>query len=370
MVRVALPAETQGRSYDVLIGCDILDQSGQAIAARLGERRCCVITDAVVAPLYDAKVRGSLASGGLGVLPSIIVPAGESSKNWNILGSIVTQLIERRVDRSVIIIALGGGVVGDLAGFASAITLRGLGVVQIPTTLLAMVDSAVGGKTAVDHPLGKNLVGAFHQPQLVISDLACLTTLPRRELRAGYAETVRYGLLGDAAFFEWCEQNAIALLGGSLAAQAYAVGRGCEMKAAIVAADEKDTGQRAILNLGHTFAHALEAAENYGDRLLHGEAVAIGMTLAARLSSAMDLLPPPTHERIERHFASCGLPTADALRGSTYDVDQLMSFMYRDKKAAGHKLRLVLMKALGQAFVKEDVADDAVRRVWREALGN
>lgn len=365
-VHVALP--TAARSYDILIGSGLLAALGEAIAARAGQRRCIIIADQTVAPLYETAVQDSCRAAGHQLLPSILVPAGEGSKNWQTLQNCVDGLIERKIDRKTLILALGGGVIGDLAGLAAAVTLRGLDFVQIPTTLLAMVDSAVGGKTAIDHRSGKNLIGAFHQPLLVLSDLDVLKTLSARDLRAGYAETVKYGLLGNSSFYDWCEANAAKLLNGDAATQAYAVHQACLMKAAIVARDEREADVRALLNLGHTFGHALETIDGYGQRWRHGEAVAIGITLAARLSQRQGLIPAAVCERIETHFIACALPTAAALAGAGLAASQLLELMRQDKKAEGGALTLVLLRGLGEAFVQKAADEAAVLALWQQVL--
>ena len=289
--------------------------------------------------------------------PSTATGAVLSPRGGRTLEAVTEQLLTAGVERGDAVIAFGGGVIGDLTGFACAVLRRGCRFVQIPTTLLAQVDSAVGGKTAINAAAGKNLIGAFHQPALVLSDPDLLDTLPPRELRAGYAEVIKYGLLGDAGFFAWCEANAAALLAGDGDARTAAIAASCRAKAAIVAADERETGDiRALLNLGHTFGHALEAAAGFSDRLLHGEAVAIGMLLAFRFSTERGLCPAADTARVEAHFKAAGLPTDARRAGSGCDAAALVAHMRQDKKMTGGTLPFVLVRGIGAAFVARDVA--------------
>lgn len=353
-------------SYDIVIGDSILAEAGTLISVRLNKRRCLIITDSNVAPLYLARTEAVLTSGGHTVLPSITVPAGEATKDFAHLQSVLDQILKNGADRKTLIIALGGGVVGDLAGLAASLALRGLEIVQIPTTLLAQVDSSVGGKTGINAEHGKNVVGTFYQPRLVLADVALLDSLPRRELLAGYAEIVKYGLIKDDAFFAWCQKHGATLLNGDRQAQIFAIGTSCEHKAKIVAADEREAGERALLNLGHTFAHALEAATGYGNLLLHGEAVAIGMAMAFKLSAQLGLCSHTEAYDVRDHLAGVGLPVkAPAFR---YDIDQLMALMAQDKKAHGGKLTLILARGIGKAFISRDVNETEVRDVWKEFL--
>ena len=290
-----------------------------------------------------------------------ILPPGEATKSWAHLADVVDWLLAEEVERKDCVIALGGGVIGDLTGFAAAVLKRGCRFIQLPTTLLAQVDSSVGGKTAINTPAGKNLVGAFHQPALVLADPLALDTLPRREVAAGYAEVVKYGLLGDAAFFAWCEDNGAALMAGDPAARSHAIARSVEAKAAIVAQDEFETlGLRALLNLGHTFGHALEAETGFSDRLLHGEGVALGMVLAARYSARRGLLAVGDAERVARHFAAVGMPAELAALGLDCDGGALVAHMLHDKKMDAGTLPFILMRGIGEAFVAKDVALDDV----------
>jgi 3-dehydroquinate synthase len=312
--------------------------------------------------LHGAALTASLEGAGLAAHPLIVAP-GEQTKSFEGLADVTDRLLALELDRGDIVVAFGGGVVGDLTGFAAAIYKRGIDFVQIPTTLLAQVDSSVGGKTAIDTPRGKNLVGAFHQPRLVLADLDVLSTLPDREMRAGYAEVVKYGLLGDFGFFEWLETHSAAVLAREPDALARAVIRSVEMKAEIVAEDEKEQGRRALLNLGHTFGHALEAETGYGAALLHGEAVAAGQALAFRFSAAQGLCAGQDAARATAAIAGAGLPTRlDEIPGHPFDAARLVRHMAQDKKAEAGQLTFVLVRALGDAFVAKNVDAEAVRR--------
>jgi 3-dehydroquinate synthase len=296
------------------------------------------------------------------------VPPGESSKSFEVLEKVCDGLIAARIERSDVVIALGGGVVGDLAGFAAAIVRRGVDYVQVPTSLLAQVDSSVGGKTAIDTSHGKNLVGAFYQPKLVLIDIDTLKTLPKREILAGYAEVVKYGLLGDMKFFAWCEKNGPALRDGDAAARAYAVLESCRAKAEVVAEDEREDGRRALLNLGHTFGHALEAATGFGPELLHGEAISIGMVMAFDLSVTLGLCPAADAARVRAHFKAMGLPTGlDALGNRRPDTASLIAKMRRDKKVRGGAITFILVRGIGQAFIARDVDMAEVERLLDRA---
>jgi 3-dehydroquinate synthase len=366
MISIDLSASKGVPSYDIVIGEYLLSQAGALIETRLGKRRCVIITDSHVGPLYCTRLEGILTASGHSLLPSITVAAGESSKDFTTLHNVLEQLLASGIDRKCLIVALGGGVVGDLAGVAASLALRGLDIVQIPTTLLAQVDSSVGGKTGIDTPFGKNTVGAFYQPRLVIADVALLDSLTPRDIRSGYAEVVKYGLLGDVDFFRWCQSNGDKLLTGDRTAQIYAVNASCAHKARIVAADEREAGDRALLNLGHTFGHALESALGYSDVLLHGEAVAIGMALAFRLSAQLGLCGKSEADEVDQHLRAVGLPVKPPHRG--FSIDALMGLMAQDKKAEAGRLTLVLVKGIGKAFVSRDVALAAVEAVWQEAL--
>ncbi|MDP6873322.1 MAG: 3-dehydroquinate synthase, partial [Alphaproteobacteria bacterium] len=300
---------------------------------------------------------------------AIIVPAGEGSKNFTQLQSLLDRLLELQVERRDTILALGGGVVGDLAGFAAAILRRGIDFIQLPTTLLAQVDSSVGGKTAINAAQGKNLIGAFYQPRLVLADVTTLTSLPARELRAGYGEVVKYGLIDDFEFFQWLEKNGADLLAGSGAAMRHAVAVSCRAKAAIVARDERESGDRALLNLGHTFAHALEAEAGYDGRLLHGEAVSVGMCMAFALSTRLGLCPSQDAERVRRHLSEMELPTGtDGLGLAALTAETMLGHMRQDKKVTDGQLTFILARGIGQAFVTRDVAEADVKEMLYDAL--
>ncbi|MEK9832256.1 MAG: 3-dehydroquinate synthase [Rhodospirillaceae bacterium] len=351
------------RSYDILIGPGLIDRTGELLAERLGERRCVIVTDENVGPLYAKRLDAALRESGH-QSRTITVPAGEGSKSYAQLETLLEDLIAGGLERGSVLVALGGGVIGDLTGFAASIALRGVEFVQVPTSLLAQVDSSVGGKTAINARAGKNLVGTFYQPRLVVADTDTLDTLPDRELRAGYAEVAKYGLLGDAEFFAWLEHNGPALLAGDADAQAHAIERCCEMKAEIVNQDERETGRRALLNLGHTFAHALEAETGYGATLLHGEAVAIGMVAAFELSARMGLSAAADTARVREHLAACGLPTEfPSHPGDGWDTDVLLGHMGRDKKVQEGRLTFILTKGIGDAFVTNEVAGNDVSRL-------
>jgi len=358
---LAVPVDVAGRPYEVLIGPGLIGRAGALVRSLLKTPRLAVVMDETVKRLHGAALEAALASAGITVHP-IVVPPGEEAKSFAGLEALCDALLALELDRGDLIAAFGGGVVGDLAGFAAAILKRGIDFVQVPTTLLAQVDSSVGGKTAIDTPRGKNLIGAFHQPRLVLADLDVLGTLPRRELVCGYAEVIKYGLLGDLAFFEWLEANGPAVLALDAAALAHAVRRSVEMKAQIVAEDERETGRRALLNLGHTFAHALEAETGFGDSLKHGEAVGAGMALAFRFSVALGHCPGQDAGRAARALAAAGLPTRlGEVPGHPFRADALVAHMAQDKKAEGGRLTFILAQRLGEAFVAKGVDAGAVR---------
>ena len=350
------------RAYEVLIGEDLLKAAGERIAPLLKRGRTAVVGDETVLALHGPALSGALAKAGIEA--SLIgVPAGEASKSFAELEHLCDRLLALELDRGDMLVAFGGGVVGDLAGFAASIYKRGIDFVQIPTTLLAQVDSSVGGKTAIDTPRGKNLIGAFHQPRLVLADLSVLATLPPRQIGAGYAEVIKYGLLGDFAFFEWLEANGLKVLALEPLALAHAVARSVEMKAEIVAEDEREAGRRALLNLGHTFGHALEAEVGFGDDLLHGEAVALGCAMAFRFSASQGLCPRQDAVRAEAAIASVGLPVRmDQVKGAPFAADRLIAHMGQDKKAEGGKLVLVLARGIGRAVVAKGVEPGPLRQ--------
>lgn len=351
------------RAYDVLIGPGLLGEAGHLITERLGAGsrvKCGIVTDKNVARHHLKPLEAALAPAGLHA-GSIIVTPGEATKSFSQLEPLCERLLELGLERGDLIIALGGGVIGDLAGFAAAILRRGVRFVQIPTSLLAQVDSSVGGKTGIDSPQGKNLIGAFHQPSLVIADTDTLRTLPEREMRAGYAEVAKYGLLGDAAFFAWLESNWKAVFAFEAGALTQAIETSVKAKAGIVGRDETEQGERALLNLGHTFGHALEAWCGYSDRLLHGEAIAIGMCLAFRLSEALGHCAPATAKRVAEHFQAVGLLTRlRDIAGAKPDVPALMRLMAQDKKVRQGQLTFILARAIGEAFIARDVAPERV----------
>jgi 3-dehydroquinate synthase len=368
----SLRVDLGDRSYDILVGAGVLASAGTAIRAAAGGGRCWVVTDETVAPLYLDTVMASLQAAGLEA-QSIILPAGEGTKAFATLESIVNTVLDAAPERSSTLIALGGGVVGDVTGFAASVILRGINFVQIPTTLLAQVDSSVGGKTGINTRHGKNLAGAFYQPKLVIADTGVLDTLPQRELLAGYAEVVKYGLIRDAGFFDWLEANAGAVIGGDgeagRTARQYAVRTSCAAKSAVVAEDERENGVRALLNFGHTFGHALEAETGFGPELLHGEAVAIGMIMALDMSVALGLCPQPAADRVRRHFAATGLPTGlPSAQGRRWDPATLVRHMGHDKKVRDGRVTFILARGIGDAFVSRDVNLDDVERLLKDAI--
>ena len=367
-VRVAL-AE---RSYDILIGNGLRHRFAAEIAAALPRPRAIVVTDETVAGHYLAPLEAGLASAGVSV-DSIVLPPGEETKSFAHLEGLTAQSLHLGLERRDTLIALGGGVIGDLAGFAAAILLRGVGYIQLPTTLLAQVDSSVGGKTAIDMPGGKNLIGAFHQPGLVLIDPETLDTLDRRQRLAGYAETVKYGLIRDRAFFEWLEANGRAVVDGGdggNGARVRAIETACAAKADLVARDEREAGERALLNLGHTFAHALETATGYSDRLLHGEAVAIGMCMAFDLSADLGWTGRQEAARVRAHLESVGLPTAPAaVAGLGLTPAAMAGLMRKDKKVADGRIVFVMVRGIGEAFVTAAVEESDLESYLSKILG-
>lgn len=367
VVRVGLDE----RAYDIVIGRGVIEQLGARIAALRPGARTAIITDINVARYWLEAVEASLSAAGI-VTTRIIVGEGEASKTYEVFQKVCEALIAARIERNDLVIALGGGVIGDLAGFASAVVRRGVDFVQVPTSLLAQVDSSVGGKTGINSPLGKNLVGVFHQPVLVMADSVALDTLPPRQFRAGYAEVVKYGALGDRALFDWLEQHRGEIFAGGPARE-QAIAASCRAKAAIVARDERESGERALLNLGHTFGHALEAATGFSDRLFHGEGVAVGMALAANFSVALGMMPAGDAQRLTHHLREAGLPTrmqdiAGFMQEGFADADALIELMAQDKKVKRGKLTFILMRALGEAFIASDVAPEQVRAFLAKQL--
>ncbi len=366
MQKVHVPLE--GREYDVLIGGGLIARAGFEIAPLLNRPRVAVLTEQRVADLHLKDLQAGLAAADVEMSAMALTP-GETSKSWDGLSKAVDFLLDQKVERGDMIVAFGGGVIGDLAGFAAAVLRRGVRFVQIPTTLLAQVDSSVGGKTGINAAQGKNLIGAFHQPSLVLADIDILGTLSTRDFLAGYGEVVKYGCLGDAEFFTWLEKNGPALAAGDRALRGEAVRRSVEMKAGIVTRDEKEHGERALLNLGHTFGHALEAATGYSDRLLHGEGVAIGCVLAFEVSARLGLMAQESPSRLRAHLAAMGTKKDMAdIQGELPDSDGLIRLMGQDKKVQGGALHFVLARAIGEAFVTSDVDTDVVRSVLDEAL--
>jgi len=365
-IRVAIA----GRPYDVLIGPQLLARAADLIGTRLGGAKCAIVTDANVAACHLEALAAALAARGLLAGTRILAP-GEGSKSFAALEDLCESLLAMRLERGDLVLALGGGVIGDLAGFAASITRRGMRYVQLPTTLLAQVDSSVGGKTAVNARRGKNLIGAFHQPSLVLADIDALATLPERQFRAGYVEAAKYAMLGDADYFAWLESNRASVFSKAPAALTQAVSVAVAGKAAIVARDETETGERMLLNLGHTFAHALEAWAGYSDKLLHGEAVAIGITLAFELSQELGFTDAASAERVRQHLATAGLPTRiKDIPGNDWPrPDTLIELMGQDKKVQGGRLTLILARGIGKAFATREIASPAVRAFLERQIG-
>ena len=364
----AVPVALGARSYEVRIGSGLIDRAGAQIAPLLRRPRVAVVTDETVAGLHLARLTDGLAAAGI-AHTALSLPAGESTKGWAQLARCTEWLLDQKVERRDVVVALGGGVIGDLVGFSAAILRRGVRFVQVPTSLLAQVDSSVGGKTGINTAQGKNLVGAFHQPSLVLADIDALATLPRRDFLAGYGEVVKYGLLGDAGFFDWLEVNAPGMVAGDAGLRQHAVGVSVAMKAGIVSRDETEEGERALLNLGHTFCHALESATGYSDRLLHGEGVAIGCALAFELSQRLGLCPQEAPSRLRAHLRALGMKTdLRDIPGDLPGVDGLLGLMAQDKKVVDGRLRFILARGIGAAFVADDVPSDVVRGVLADAL--
>ncbi len=356
MAPVEVPVALGSRSYPIIIGENLLENA-TPVVTRMRNSQAIIVTNDVVGPLYRDRFGACLTGAGCDV-EIITLPDGEAHKTLSTLGQILDRLMAMRAERKSTLIALGGGVIGDITGFAAAIYQRGMSFIQIPTTLLAQVDSAVGGKTAVNHPLGKNMIGAFYQPQLVLADTSVLATLPDRELRAGIAEVIKYGLINDAAFFRWLVENMNSLLARDPVALAHAIKVSCENKSRVVAGDEREEGARALLNLGHTFGHAIEAGLGFGT-WLHGEAVAAGMMIAVRISRRLDLLNDKDVDAIESLLHAAGLP----IRGPRLGFERYYDLMCHDKKVDGGQIRFVLLKGIGNAFITKDVPPEALRIV-------
>lgn len=355
------------RSYDILIGSGLIARAGQEIASRLPGIRAAVVTDENLAKLHLSSLLGALEAAGITATP-VVVPAGEKSKGFATLETVTNDILKARLERGDAVIAFGGGVIGDLAGFVAGIVRRGMNFIQIPTSLLAQVDSSVGGKTGINTGYGKNLVGVFNQPQLVLADTDILDTLSKREFAAGYAEVAKYGLIDQPEFFEWLENNWQEVFAGGAARQ-QAIATSCRAKAAVVARDERETGDRALLNLGHTFGHALETATNYNSsRLVHGEAVAIGMVLAHQFSARLGLIPEAIAARVEAHLKAVGLPVSMKDIPGLPSADVLMSYIAQDKKVSRGSLTFILTRGLGQSFIAKDVNAAEVQTFLQEKL--
>ncbi len=356
------------RAYDVMIGPGLLDQAGALIAPLLTRPRVAIVTDENVGALHLETLCNGLKSHGISS-ESLTLPAGEATKSWPHLERTVEWLLDQKIERNDVVVAFGGGVIGDLVGFAAAILRRGVRFVQVPTSLLAQVDSSVGGKTGINAPHGKNLIGAFHQPSLVLADIDVLGTLKERDYLAGYGEVVKYGLLGDHDFFQWLEGNASRAAQGDMQARIAAVKRSVQMKADIVQRDETEQGDRALLNLGHTFCHALEAATGYSDRLLHGEGVAIGCALAFELSARMGLCSQEDPSRVRAHLHEMKMKVdLSDIDGELPNAEKLVELMAQDKKVVNGRLNFILARGIGEAFVTADVNPDDVRAVLNDAL--
>ncbi|MBI3044150.1 MAG: 3-dehydroquinate synthase [Betaproteobacteria bacterium] len=353
---LTLKVELGERSYPIHIGAGLLARA-ELMAERLPHGKAAVVTNTIVEPLYLMPLQRALEARGVTVVP-ITLPDGETHKNWETLNRVFDALLEHRCERGTALIALGGGVIGDLAGFAAAIYQRGVPYIQVPTTLLAQVDSSVGGKTAINHPLGKNMIGAFYQPLAVISDTDTLATLPAREMAAGLAEVIKYGLIRDPGFFDWLEGNMAGLVKREPGVLAHAIERSCANKAEVVALDERETGPRALLNFGHTFGHAIEAGTGY-DRWLHGEAVGAGMALATRLSHRLGLIGRDEVERVTTILAAAGLPVTAPDLG----LERYLGLMGHDKKVEGGRIRFILLKGIGEAFMTDQVPAKALADV-------
>ncbi|HHK75035.1 MAG TPA: 3-dehydroquinate synthase [Rhizobiales bacterium] len=365
---VTITVGLENRSYDIVIGTGLIDRAADHIAPCLPRPRTAIITDENVARHHLDTLTASLEAAGIAVT-SIVMPPGEATKSFSALESVCDQLLEADIERNDVIIAFGGGVIGDLAGFSASVLRRGIRFIQIPTSLLAQVDSSVGGKTGINSKLGKNLIGAFHQPVLVLADIGVLDTLPEREFRAGYAEVAKYGLIDNPEFFDWLDQNHNTLFGGEPGARRYTVETSCRAKSAIVEEDELEHGRRALLNLGHTFGHALEAATGYSQRLIHGEGVAIGMVMAFDLSVRLGLCPKHDLERMEAHLKSVGLPTRAAdIAGSLPGPEEFLGLMSQDKKANAGVLTFILTRGIGKAFITSDVTKDVLLSFLKEHL--
>lgn len=358
MTEPTLALKKNALPYDIIVGKNILSQAGRYLLPVLPAKKALVITDHRTGPLYLEPLERSLRTSGFSLLDPIVLPEGEKTKNFQCLENIVDTALASGLDRSTALIALGGGVIGDITGFAASILMRGVPMVQIPTTLLSQVDSSVGGKTSINTNQGKNLVGSFYQPHIVLIDTETLKTLPARELRAGYAEILKYALIQDVSFFDWLDKNGISILNGDAQAQRYAIEKCCEIKANIVARDEKETnGTRALLNLGHTFAHALEAIGGYDGRLLHGEAVAVGLYWATRFSEEVGICKTPVADKISSHFRTLGISIKLPFPATAL---QLIEKMKKDKKASSEKITFILLRDIGVSEVVKEIDEKAI----------
>ncbi len=368
MTQETVHVDLEDRSYDIHIGTNLVPNAGAYVKPFLKRNKVSIITDENVAALHLETLQSGLAADGI-TSEALTLPAGEATKSWEMLQKTVEWLLCEKVERDDVVIAFGGGVIGDLVGFSAAILRRGVRFVQFPTSLLAQVDSSVGGKTAINSPHGKNLIGAFYQPQLVLADVDILGTMTRRDFLSGYGEVSKYGLLGDAEFFNWLEENGPALAAGDIEKRIYAVKRSCQMKADIVSRDETERGDRALLNLGHTFCHALEAATGYSDRLLHGEGVAIGCTLAFETSMRLGLCSQEAPSRVRAHLKAMGMKVdLSDIEGGVPDADALLELMYQDKKVQSGKLTFIMARGIGEAYVDRDVDLAVVKSVLEDAL--
>ncbi len=368
MTQETVHVELADRSYDIHIGTDLIANASTYLKPFLKRSHVAIVTDENVAKLHLESLQSGLTEQGITSV-ALTLPAGEATKSWPMLEKTVEWMLSEKIERDDVVIAFGGGVIGDLVGFSAAILRRGVRFVQIPTSLLAQVDSSVGGKTAINSPHGKNLVGAFYQPQLVLADVDILGTMTERDFLSGYGEVAKYGLLGDAKFFEWLEENGPALAAGDVEKRIYAVKRSCEMKADIVSRDETERGDRALLNLGHTFCHALEAATGYSDRLLHGEGVAIGCALAFETSMRLGLCSQEAPSRVREHLKAMGMKVDLAdIPGDLPDAEALLELMYQDKKVQSGKLTFIMARGIGEAYVDRDVDLNVVKSVLEDAL--
>jgi 3-dehydroquinate synthase len=360
-------SKTTKRGYDIIVGERLLAKAGEYISPLIKGKNVIIISDSNVSRFYLHRLSNTLEEAKIR-FRCLIIPAGEASKSLPSYAKLMEDLLEQKPDRRTTLIALGGGVVGDLTGFAASTLLRGVDFIQIPTTLLSQVDSSVGGKTGINSRFGKNLIGSFHQPILVLTDVATLTTLPQRELLSGYAEMVKYGFINDQFFFNWLTENAAQMLAGDAVLQTQAIVKSCAAKADIVAADEKEQNIRALLNFGHTFAHAFEAETGYSEKLLHGEAVAIGMVLAFATSVKMGLCPPADLQQVIAHLQTVGLPVSPLDIRLDWNIDALMEHFTHDKKTVDGALTFVLAHGIGKAFIKNDVNASIIREVLQETI--